>query len=68
MFCWDVNNIYNYYSRSDILIRINIGGFMYYFMVGKYIFLENGVFMFGVLVFVYIGYNFEEKEKLDYFD
>ncbi|VDZ28932.1 Uncharacterised protein [Staphylococcus aureus] len=39
----DANNIHNYHSRSDTLTRINIGGLMYHSMVGKHIFLENGV-------------------------
>ena len=42
----DANNIHNYHSRSDTLTRINIGGLMYHSMVGKHIFLENGVSTF----------------------
>ncbi|HEK5939584.1 TPA: hypothetical protein SO736_000721 [Staphylococcus aureus] len=64
----DANNIHNYHSRSDTLTRINIGGLMYHSMVGKHIFLENGVSTFGALVPAHTGYNFEEKEKLDHFD
>ncbi|MFG6128775.1 hypothetical protein ACF7ID_14030, partial [Staphylococcus aureus] len=56
-----------YHSRSDTLTRINIGGLMYNSMVGKHIFLENGVSTFGALVPAHTGYNFEEKEKLDHF-
>ncbi|GAB5718231.1 hypothetical protein JMUB7511_04060 [Staphylococcus aureus] len=64
----DANNIHNYHSRSDTLTRINIGGLMYHSVVGKHIFLENGVSTFGALVPAHTGYNFEEKEKLDHFD
>ncbi|MBE5665843.1 hypothetical protein HUZ99_06470 [Staphylococcus sp. SS87] len=64
----DANNIHNYHSRSDVLTRINIGGLMYNSMVGKHIFLENGVSTFGALIPAHTGYNFEEKEKLDHFD
>ncbi len=64
----DANNIHNCHNRSDTLTRINIGGLMYHSMVGKHIFLENGVSTFGALVPAHTGYNFEEKEKLDHFD
>lgn len=59
----DANNIHNYHSRSDVLTRINIGGLMYNSMVGKHIFLENGVSTFGALGPAHTGYNFEEKRS-----
>jgi len=43
----NANNIHNYHSKSDILTMIIKGAFMYDTIVGKHIYIDNGVTTFG---------------------
>ena len=64
----NANNIHNYHSKSDILTMIIKGAFMYDRIVGKHIYIDNGVTTFGALTPSHTGYNFEEIKKLNKFD
>ena len=64
----NANNIHNYHSKSDILTMIIKGAFMYDTIVGKHIYIDNGVTTFGALTPSHTGYNFEEIKKLNKFD
>ena len=59
----NVKNIRNYHSEFDVLTQVNKGGFMYYTIKGKHIYLSNGLPTFNALVNSHTGYNIVEDES-----